>query len=1019
MGAFVGALRQGVGLTRMLNRLWPAFLAIAAASAAIAAPPPLDRQFEQTVRPFINKHCAGCHSGATPAAQFDLKGYTSLAMVTRDYPRWALVLERLEAKDMPPKPMAQPSAESSHQVMEWIQALRKEELRKSAGDPGLVLARRLSNSEYNYTVRDLTGQDLQPTREFPVDPANQAGFDNSGESLTMSPALLNKYLQAARGVASHLVLTPEGMQFAPFPMQVETDREKYAVQKILKFYDGQPTDYADYFQAAWRYQHKQGGTLTKLAAEAKLSPKYLPMVWGILNEKDAVGPVAKLQKMFRALPGPGAGAPEEVRKQCVAMRDFVVRLRNHTAMQFAAPLVKGLPAGSQPLLNWKLKQFSLHHRDSEPKYLVLETDPPAVAPVIPRFAGLHQEAAPRWAAVTAKARIGDADLVIPAAERARYEAAFQRLATVFPDKFFVRERGRFWPDETTDKGRFLSAGYHSVLGFYRDDAPLSELILDEKAHRELNSLWDEFDFVAQFTDRTWVQYFFNQSGEVDGKGAESASPRPVDYPLLHPTVIGRMRDAYLAKAAADSNNDPVAPQAIREHFDGINATLRRLEKMRAEGEPKQIEALHRFTARAYRRPVTKAERDGMVDYYQKLREKNGLTHEDAIRDCVVSVLMSPDYLYRLDLVEPTVRTVAAKGAPSQALSSYALASRLSYFLWSSMPDDELLAHAAAGDLRKPEVLQAQTRRLLKDERARGMATEFGGNWLDFRRFENNNTVDRERFPKFNNQLREAMFQEPVRFLQNLINNDLPIFDLVYGKYTFVNPTLAKYYGMPEVKGTDETWVKADDAASHQRGGLLPMAAFLTQSSPGLRTSPVKRGYWVVRRVLGEVIPPPPPVVPELPHDEAKSDTPLREVLAQHRANVLCAGCHARFDTFGLALEGYGPVGEARTMDLAGRPVDTKAVFPGGSEGSGVEGIIRYIRQHRQPDFVDNLSRKLVAYGLNRSLQLSDEAVVDQIKAILPKREFRFQSIIETIVASPQFLNRRKPEMPQTQSRRGE
>jgi hypothetical protein len=171
--------------------------------------------------------------------------------------------------------------------------------------------------------------------------------------------------------------------------------------------------------------------------------------------------------------------------------------------------------------------------------------------------------------------------------------------------------------------------------------------------------------------------------------------------------------------------------------------------------------------------------------------------------------------------------------------------------------------------------------------------------------------------------------------------------------------------------------------------------------------------------LGEVIPPPPPVVPELPHDEAKSDTPLREVLAQHRANVLCAGCHARFDTFGLALEGYGPVGEARTMDLAGRPVDTKAVFPGGSEGSGVEGIIRYIRQHRQPDFVDNLSRKLVAYGLNRSLQLSDEAVVDQIKAILPKREFRFQSIIETIVASPQFLNRRKPEMPQTQSRRGE
>ena len=214
-------------------------------------------------------------------------------------------------------------------------------------------------------------------------------------------------------------------------------------------------------------------------------------------------------------------------------------------------------------------------------------------------------------------------------------------------------------------------------------------------------------------------------------------------------------------------------------------------------------------------------------------------------------------------------------------------------------------------------------------------------------------------------------------------------------------------------------MKVEDAARHQRGGLLPMAAFLTQSSPGLRTSPVKRGYWVVRRVLGEVIPPPPPVVPELPHDESTSETPLREVLAQHRANPLCAGCHARFDTFGLALEGYGPAGEARTKDLAGRPVDTKAVFPGGSEGSGVEGIIAYIRQHRQPDFVDNLSRKLVAYALNRSLQLSDEAVVDQIRATLPKHEYRFQSIIETIVASPQFLNRRKPEMRPLRERKSE
>ena len=208
---------------RMQFRALPILLAIAALPAAGASTPALSRQFEQTVRPFVAKYCIGCHSGQTPAAQFDLKAYTTRDMVTRDYPRWALVMERLTAKEMPPKPVPPPPAEVREHVIAWIQAVRAEEIRKNAGDPGLVLARRLSNAEYNYTIRDLTGQDMQPTREFPVDPANPAGFDNSGESLTMSSALLNKYLQAARAVADHMVLTPDGIGFAPYPMLVESD----------------------------------------------------------------------------------------------------------------------------------------------------------------------------------------------------------------------------------------------------------------------------------------------------------------------------------------------------------------------------------------------------------------------------------------------------------------------------------------------------------------------------------------------------------------------------------------------------------------------------------------------------------------------------------------------------------------------------------------------------------------------------------------------------------------------------
>ena len=240
--------------------------------------------------------------------------------------------------------------------------------------------------------------------------------------------------------------------------------------------------------------------------------------------------------------------------------------------------------------------------------------------------------------------------------------------------------------------------------------------------------------------------------------------------------------------------------------------------------------------------------------------------------------------------------------------------------------------------RKPAVLTAQVRRMLKDDRARGLATEFAGNWLDFRRFEDHNAVDRERFPSFTNQLREAMFEEPVRFIADVIQNDRPVLDLLYGNYTFVNRVLAEHYGMPAVAGGPDEWVRVDDARSYGRGGLLPMAVFLTQNAPGLRTSPVKRGYWVARRVLGEVIPPPPPVVPELPRDESKSDLPVRDLLAKHRENAACASCHARFDSFGLAFEGYGPIGERRTKDLAGRAVDARRVVPGWRAGNRHRGL---------------------------------------------------------------------------------
>ena len=201
---------------------------------------------------------------AKPAAQLDLAQYATVDSVVQDFSRWNRVLARLSAGEMPPRQATQPPDRARQQVIDWIQTTWATEARRRDGDPGVVLARRLSNAEYDYTIRDLTGVDIRPAREFPVDPANQAGFDNSGESLAMSPALLNKYLLAARNVADHMFLNAQGFDFAPHPMLVETDRDRYTIQQIVDFYDRQNTDYADYFNAAWTYKHRAAlGTPTR------------------------------------------------------------------------------------------------------------------------------------------------------------------------------------------------------------------------------------------------------------------------------------------------------------------------------------------------------------------------------------------------------------------------------------------------------------------------------------------------------------------------------------------------------------------------------------------------------------------------------------------------------------------------------------------------------------------------------------------------------------------------------------
>src|SRR5579884_2044159 len=746
--------------------------AVARSHASSPTVDKLENRFAADIRPFVERYCLKCHGPNRPKGDLDLSRDMTLAAVTDNMRQWSRVLERLQANEMPPEDAKrQPSGAERAAVIAWLRDLQEREIRKNSGDPGLVLARRLNNAEYDYTIRDLTGVDLRPTRSFPVDPANEAGFDNSGESLTMSPALLKKYLAAARLVAENMVLEPEGFVFAPHPVVTDTDHDKYCVRRIIDFYDRHKVDFADYFFAAWKYRYREqlgrpGVDLDRCAAEAGLSATYLAIVWKALTDGDAVGPWAVIRKVWRELPGPDRAEAE--RAGCQRLRDLVVNMRRQLKPKVDRLHVKGISDGSQPLVLWHNRQLAARHR---------------------RYSGDVFADLRKLAEQLKGPDAGLADLLhikqTDVDTERRHKTALERFCAAFPDAFVVIDRGPYFDPNGAGKGRPLTAGFHLMHGYFRDDQPLCELILEESQRRELDALWFELNFITLAPQRQYKDFIFFERAEPPRfmYDAEFDFARSEDKDATSQAKIERLAKAYLAKACKHGASGE-AEKAITYYITSMAAEIRAVERARQAAEPSHLAALTAFAERAYRRPMVPAERDDLLAFYQKLRTENELSHEDALRDTLVTVLLSPHFWYRFDLAERSV----------QPLSDYELASRLSYFLWSSMPDAELLTHARAGDLHKSEVLMAQTRRMLRDPKVRGLATEFAGNWLDFRRFEEHNSVDRVRFPTFTNELRQAMFEEPIRYFIDMVQRNRSVLDLLYGNDTFVNRPLAQHYG---------------------------------------------------------------------------------------------------------------------------------------------------------------------------------------------------------------------------------
>ncbi len=517
--------------------------------------------------------------------------------------------------------------------------------------------------------------------------------------------------------------------------------------------------------------------------------------------------------------------------------------------------------------------------------------------------------------------------------------------------------------------------FHIYVKFYRSDNFIHDKILDEKTRQELDDAWD--DLLSSFDYHETILRFAAKKYGVDLEG------------MTVENVTTEKMDEF-----------PVESRRILKNHV---ANYRRIQERLQAAEPGQVENVLQFAAAAWRRPLTDGETQQLRDFYDSARTDLALDHTAAIRAMLTRVLVSPAFIYR---VEPNSNTTQEEGIVP--LSAWELANRLSYFLWSSKPDEELSRAAAADELNDPEQIVSQTRRMLKDPKARRLATEFFGQWLGFYKFDQYHGIDQERFPEFDDALKASLYDEAISFFEYIIRNDRPVSEILFADYSFLNDRLIKHYGLPADPTATDQVVKVDGTNEYHRGGLFGLGALLATTSAPLRTSPVRRGNWILTRIIGTHIPPPPPNVPKLPADDTQGDgKTISQRLEAHRADPVCANCHARFDPLGFALEHFDPVGQWRDEYREGQEIEDTGVLSDGTVIAGMDGLRAYL-QSKQQEVCRALGAKLLGYALGRSELASDRILINDM--ISPdgsdSQEPTFSSLVEKIVTSEQFRKRR-------------
>ena len=1084
------------------------------------------------VKATIQQYCVQCHKGTAAKAGVNLAQLIEQPSVGETFQQWEKVAAVLEQNTMPPKAMPQPGDEERIQAVTWIRATLSDYAKKHDGDPGRVTIRRLTSGEFAYTIKDLTGLDLNVGIDSSSDSVGGEGFTNFGDVQFMQDANLERYLGAAKLVANHAVIGSGPLEFYSDPGK--TGFEMSAVARIREIYaangirtvsgeGGRPfglEKYGKALYAAWHFKHRAALgeaniTLKELAARESIPPRFAEHIWQVMNKPSLGYPSSEIVARWRKLPAPpatnDAANAKSVRAGCEEIQKFMVTwpswlfargdvaaggAGDESPLEFSDRTLNvksphrftyvrggGRPGatqpgpakiylnvapvnpamGEKPVIIWR--NLTIGFRPITPRnqpvkagesVVVLAADAEAAAnlrrgilPPGPRHtlrSLVSEETAKRlnFGKSPDGTAIGPDDFAsegsvmfeVPMPEGAPMALNMQLDAelggnrepvvrVVISDRADGATRGQptraLIGDMSTAGYKAFRAGvmeYATLLPpnthgeptpadkdpvpdpfdntynvpehdefvqkikYIRDDRFVVENMLDAASRKRLDQAWNDLYASFEYHDNYLRLLAKHYGYDLKGKG------------------IAQMDKAAIEALPAEMRKF-VTP--LRREYDAVNAA-------QLAARPTHIKDCLEFASRAWRRPLTEKEKLGLRAFYEKTFNVDQ-DHRKAIRSLLARILVAPQFLYRIEQAPnqvdaaPSVKSVSftTESSDLKPLTNWEMASRLSYFLWASIPDDELRRAATAGELTDTAGIQRQVKRMLADPKARRLSTEFFGQWLGFYHFDQYKGVDATRFTEFTDDVKEAMYDEAVSFFEHIIRKERPINEILFADYTFLNKDLAKFYGVKkEIKAKDQSEF-VEGATSFNRGGLLRLGAVLTTTSAPLRTSPVKRGDWILRRILGTPVPPPPADAGSLPADDKQfGGLSLKAKLEQHKRNASCANCHTRIDPLGFSLEHYDATGRWRDKYTDGNQIEDSAALTDKTEIAGVDGLLKYLRS-KESQVRKTLSYKLVGYALGRTVLASDQLLIERM--VQTGGNASFAQLATEIATSKQFRNR--------------